>query len=104
MGGGEVSGVVVVSGVVAAAARHPSSGGGEVWGVAAAAARHPSSALKVVSVKFFWSFSLAKLMQSCSSELVSKISKPKMSSTPMNFLLSSSWSSLPTYRGSSGAV
>ena len=44
----------------------------------------PSSAWKVVIVKLRCSFSLAKLMQSCSNELVSKISKPKMSSTPMN--------------------
>ena len=83
-GGCEVSGVVVVAASAASS--------GWWW-----RRRRPSSALKVVSVKFFCSFSLAKLMQSCSSELVSKISKPKMSSTPMNFLLSSSWSSLPTW-------
>ena len=42
-----------------------------------------SSARKTLSRKNFWSFSLVKLMQSCSNELTSKISKPKTSSSPM---------------------
>ena len=34
-------------------------------------------------MKSLCSFSLAKLMQSCSSEFTSKISKPKMSTNPI---------------------
>ena len=40
------------------------------------------AASSITALKMPCSFSLAKLMQSCSSELTSKISKPKMSSTP----------------------
>ena len=43
----------------------------------------PSSAWKVVMAKLRWSFSLAKLMHSCSKEFVWKISNPKISRTPM---------------------
>ena len=42
-----------------------------------------SSAVKTVTRKNCCSFSLAKLMQSCSSELVGKHSNPKMSTAPM---------------------
>mmetsp|Transcript_36423 Transcript_36423/g.87376 ORF Transcript_36423/g.87376 Transcript_36423/m.87376 type:complete len:201 (+) Transcript_36423:197-799(+) len=42
-----------------------------------------SSALKTQRTKYCWSFSLAKLMHSCSSPLCSKISKPNISSSPM---------------------
>ena len=38
--------------------------------------------------KNWCSFSFAKLMQSCSNELTSKISKPKTSSSPMNAIAS----------------
>jgi len=51
--------------------------------------------LKTVLVKSDCSFSLAKLMQSCSSELTPKTSKPKMSTTPM-MRVSSPPSSKPT--------
>ena len=39
---------------------------------------------KTSALNCCWSFSLAKLMQSCSNEFVSKCSKPKMSRMPMN--------------------
>mmetsp|Transcript_22740 Transcript_22740/g.72769 ORF Transcript_22740/g.72769 Transcript_22740/m.72769 type:complete len:262 (+) Transcript_22740:214-999(+) len=42
---------------------------------------------KTVLVKSACSFSLAKLMHSCSIEFFSKISKPKMSTIPMTFLM-----------------
>ena len=42
-----------------------------------------SSALKTHRTKYCCSFSLAKLMQSCSRPLCSKTSKPNMSSKPM---------------------
>ena len=43
-----------------------------------------SSCVNVCALNFCCSRSLVKLMQSCSNELVSKISKPKMSRTPID--------------------
>ncbi len=51
-----------------------------------------SSPVKTVMRKNCCSFSLAKLMQSCSKELVSKNSKPYTSSSPM-YRLQLAWSS-----------
>ena len=42
-----------------------------------------SSRANVFLLKFCWSFSLVKLIQNCSSELILKISKPKISRIPM---------------------
>ena len=49
---------------------------------------------KTAFVKRACSFSLAKLMQSCSSELSLKTSKPKMSTMPMIRIFSSSLSTM----------
>ena len=46
------------------------------------------SSLKMWWTKNCWRFSLQKLMHSCSKLLVSNVSKPKMSRTPMESLLS----------------
>ena len=46
-----------------------------------------SPSLMTCSMKCFCSFSLQKLMQSCSKRFRSKISKPKMSRMPINFFI-----------------